>query len=227
MNGPIYSTASRITSDISTYFVECLADSVFVTYLHALVFLGEARDMLEDAKRIPEDRLVIDARELAPFLRDLEAKATRGMHRAREGFHLVLKEIFDLQAKIGGPAGILSRDVEELRLLTKQIELIRKHMPRVRKLLELMVETELVLDNRRQQIVRTIARTIDNAAYLTKDGTLLGAYATTRSYRSAPGKKAVKTRQRRAALAKEARKAGGDAMAEMVVRQGEEGKKPR
>lgn len=227
-NGSISRTASPSTSDRSIHFVEWLVDSIVVTNLHALVFLGEALGMLEDAKRIPEDRLVIDARELSPFLQDLPPNATRGMHRAREGFDGVLLEIFDLQEKIGGPAGVLSRDVEELRLLTERLELIRKHMPGVRKLLELMVETELVLDNRRQQIVRMIARTIDNAAYLSKDDTLLGGYENTRRYRSAPGKKAVKTRQRRAALAKEAeaRKTAGDAMAEVAVRQGEEAEKP-
>lgn len=195
--------------------------------MHAVVRFGEAVAMVKDALRISEDRLVIDARELAPFLQDLEPNATRGMHREREGFDLVLKEIFDLQETFGEPAGVLLRDVEELRLLTKRIELIREHMPRVRKLLELMVETELVFDNRRQQIVRTIARTIDNAAYLSKNAELRAAYGNTRDYRSAPGKKAVKTRQRRAAVAKDAKVKADAAMAEVAARQGEVAQKPR
>lgn len=156
--------------------------------------------MSEEAKKSERDRFVIDAREVAPFVRDLPEGKMRGLKRAQEGFALVLKEIVDAQAKFGEKAGVMPRDVEELRLLTQRIEIIRKHLPQVQKLLELLVETELVMDDRRQQIVRVIAKTIDNAATLAKGGELLAVYENTRRYRSAAAKKGVKTRQKRAAL---------------------------
>lgn len=169
--------------------------------------------MSEDAKKTGPSPFVIDARDVASFLVDLPRGATRGMKRAQEGFDLVLLEIFANQPKLGETIGILSRDVEELRLLTARLELIAKHLPNLRKLLELMVETELVLDNRRQQLVRTIAKTVDNAAYLNKSDSISARYEETRNYRSAPAKKGVKTRQRRAALAAQ-RKAEALAKAE-------------
>lgn len=181
-------------------FVHVLPEHALVWILRERLFLTEALGMSDDAKKAARDRFLIDAREVAPFVLDVEPGAMRGLKRAQPGFSHVLHEIMAAQARFGEQAGVLSRDLEELKLLTERIETIRKILPDIRKLLELLVETELVMDDRRQQIVRVIARTIDNAFTLTKNGELLGVYEKTRSYRSAAAKKGVKTRQKRAAL---------------------------
>lgn len=95
------------------------------------------------------DALHIDARPLENILVDVKPGATRGMSRAQAGFNDAIKEIVDNQSKLGSRIGVLESQVDELRQLNEQMALVDGYMPAVRKLLELMEESQTVLDNRR------------------------------------------------------------------------------
>lgn len=143
--------------------------------------------------------LIIDARPLEHVLVDAKPGATRGMQRAKAGFSDAVKEVIDNQAKLGSKIGILESQVDELKELNEQMALIDGYMPAVKKLLEMMVESQTIIDNRRHEIIRVVAKTVDAQAAAMKDDTLLAKYEDTRKYRSAIAFKAAKTRKKNAA----------------------------
>lgn len=156
--------------------------------------------MTHDVKRPERESLVIDLRVLADFLIDAAPRQLVGIKRAQPGYEEVLREIYENQATYGEMAGILPSEVEELRLLNARIALIRQHVPPLRKLLEMMLETEAILDNRCQEIVRNIAKNIDARSATLKNEVLLAKYELTRKYRSAVATKAAKTRKKKLAV---------------------------
>lgn len=155
--------------------------------------------MSNEVKRPERGSLVVDATPLGDFLIDAAPGILSGIRRARDGFDAVVDEILTNQKNHGAQAGILQSEVDELRLLTKQIALIGQYLPAAQKLVEMMLETEALLDNRCQEIVRNAAKAVDTRVTITKDNSLFARYELTRKYRSAPAKKAVKTRQKKAA----------------------------
>jgi len=155
----------------------------------------------DTTKRPPLGALLIDARSLDGILVDVKPGSTRGMQRAQPGFDEVLQEIFDNQPTYGAKIGILQSHIDELKQLNEKIERVNQFLPAIRKLGEMMVETLTVLDNRRHEIVRLVARNVDAYADAEKDDTVLAKYAQTRRYRSAIATKAAKTRKKKAAAA--------------------------
>jgi len=91
--------------------------------------------------------------------------------------------------------------VDELLKLNKKIDLIASYIPAVKKLYELLMESQSYLDNRRHEIIRVIAKTVEAQAEAMKDDSLLGKYEQTRRYRSATAIKAARTRKKKAAAA--------------------------
>lgn len=159
----------------------------------------EEQIMTERTKR-PENRaLTIDARALAGILVDAEPGSTQGMRRARPGFARVLKEITDNQANVGPTIGIVQGQIDELNQLTEKMALIDVYLPAAQKLVEMMVETQTILDHRRHEIISAVAKIVDTQAAAMKNAEIRAHYAETRAYRSAIAKKGVKTRQKKAA----------------------------
>lgn len=156
--------------------------------------------MTHEAKRPERESLVIDLRALGDFLIDAAPGQLVGIKRAQPGYEEVLREIYENQATYGEMAGILPSEVEELRLLNERIEVLRQHRPTVQKALEMLLETEAILDNRCQEIVRNIAKNVDARAATLKDGVLLAKYERTLKYRSQAAQKAVKTRKKKLAV---------------------------
>ena len=155
--------------------------------------------MSNEAKRPERGSIVIDVTPIADFLIDTAPGSLTAVRRAQPGFDAVLREIFENQPVLGAQAGILQSEVDELRLLTHRLALLEQHLPGVRKLFEMMLETEAYMETRCQEIVRNIAKNIDARYATTKDDTLRAKYEATLRYRSAPAKKAAKTRQKKAA----------------------------
>lgn len=155
--------------------------------------------MSSEVKRPERGSLVVDATPLGEFLIDAAPGILSGIRRAQDGFDAVVDEIVTNQKTHGADAGILQSEVDELCLLTERIALIGQYLPAARKLVEMMVETEALLDNRCQEIVRNAAKAVDTRAATTKETSLFARYELTRNYRSAPAKKAVKTRRKKAA----------------------------
>lgn len=160
--------------------------------------------MSHEIKRPERGDLLIDARPMGDFLLDAPPGTLIGIRRAQDGFDDVVDEIVTHQPTFGEQAGILQSEVDELCLLKGRIALISQFRPALEKLLEMMNETEAVLDNRCQEIVRNVAKTVDARVATTKDDSLFAHYELTRKYRSAPAKKAVKTRRKKAAAQNEA-----------------------
>lgn len=161
---------------------------------------------MSDEVTKPElDSLLIDARPLDGVLVDVKAGATRGMSREQPGFSAAIKEIFDNHAKIGKHIGILDSQIDELRTLNENLALIDGYLPAVKKLLEVMEESQTVIDNRRHEIIRVVAKTVDAQAIAMKDDSLVAKYERTLDYRSAIANKAAKTRKKNAAREAEAK----------------------
>ena len=141
--------------------------------------------------------LIIDARELESFLVDLPEGATHGMRREQEGLADVVQEITANQDKWGAKGGVTADEVGGIVTATAQIAQIRAYRPAVAKLLEMMDETEALLDDKRHTLIRIVAESVD-AKSKTAGPELLAKYELTRAYRSAAANKAVRTRKKNA-----------------------------
>lgn len=155
--------------------------------------------MTEKTKRPEVRALTIDARALAGILLDAEPGSTQGMRRARPGFNRVLQEITDNQANVGPTIGILQSQIDELSQLTEQMAAIDVYLPAAQKLVEMMVETQTILDHRRHEIISAVAKIVDTQSTALKRPEIRAHYAETRAYRSAIAEKGVKTRKKNAA----------------------------
>ncbi len=152
--------------------------------------------MAKDPKNPVPGDLQIDCTPLEGLLHDLPPGAMTGMRREREGFDTVLSELGAQQKASGARAGIPDGDVQLLLKLTEQIKLVQKYKEPVRKLLELVTETEAALDHQRHQLISNMAASVEQRAKMPGNEDLRSLYRATREYRSALAKKAVKTRSK-------------------------------
>jgi hypothetical protein len=150
--------------------------------------------------------LHIDARSLASFLIDLPENGTLGMRREQEGITEVVAEIAGNQEKWGPTAGVTAAEVAGIVTSTAQIAQIRLYRPAVAKLLEMLDETEAMLEDKRDTLIRTVAGSVDVKA-MANGGEATAKYEKTRAYRSASGDKAAKARKKNAKDAAAAREA--------------------
>jgi hypothetical protein len=141
--------------------------------------------------------LIIDASSMASYLIDLEDGATQGMRREQPGMVDVIQEVSANQKLWGAKAGVTVDEATELVTSTAQITQIRAYRPAVAKLLEMLDETEAKLDDRRDTLIRIIAESVDAKAKSVGPD-LFAKYEKTRTYRSAVGNKAAKTRKKNA-----------------------------
>jgi hypothetical protein len=108
----------------------------------------------------------------------------------------VYTEIVANQEQWGARAGIPDSDVEFLQLTQQRIAIVDRHLPSMRKALEILEDTRAHLDDQRQRRVFMIAKSVEARGELAENADLLAKYATTREYRSAVGYKAARTRRR-------------------------------
>jgi predicted Zn-dependent protease len=155
--------------------------------------------------------LTIDCSSLEPFLIDLPIGGRVGLKTEQPGLDLAVAEIMANQANHGDKAGVTALDVQLLRDTSKKIDSIDEQLPAVRKLLEVLEETRAVLDDQRNRQVSAIASAVENRAKIHRDDGLLAKYENTRTYRSASGHKAARTRRRNLAI--QAQQAAGQAEA--------------
>lgn len=149
---------------------------------------------------VPGD-LHIDCTPVASLIVDLPPGAMSGMRRERDGMTELLTELTSQQKTAGARAGISDSEVQRIQTLTEQLTELRKYREPVRKLNELLEETEANLDNERHQHISNIATSIDQRAKLRGNGDLLGLYRATRQYRSALAIKAARSRAKHAEAA--------------------------
>lgn len=153
-------------------------------------------NMAKDPKNPVSGDLAIDCTPLADLIIDLPPGAMTGMRREREGLDALLAEVAANQKADGARAGILDTDAQVLAKLTEKVLLVRKYKEPLRKLLELVVETEAALDHERHQHISNIAASVEQRAKMPGNEDLRSLYRATRAYRSAVGKKAAKTRSK-------------------------------
>ena len=148
---------------------------------------------------IPEsDELLIDARALKSFLVDVADGGTLGMRREQEGIADVIHEITTNQKAWGAKAGVTVDEVDVIVTTTAQLALLRTYRPGAAKLIEMLNETEAMLEDRRDTVIRTVASSVDAKSRVVGDE-IVARYEKTRAYRSAAGDKAAKTRKKNAA----------------------------
>jgi len=152
--------------------------------------------MAKDPKNPVPGDLAIDCTPIADLIVDLPPGAMTGMRKERAGLDALLTEIAANQKLFGVRAGIVDEEVKALDKLTEQLQHTRKYKEPLRKLLELVTETEAALDNVRHQRISSIATSIEQRAKIPGNEDLMSLYRATREYRSAVGKKAAKTRSK-------------------------------
>lgn len=162
---------------------------------------------MTEPKRPEVRSLIFDATPLKDILVDADAGTMRGLKRAQAGFDRVLQEITDNQKNVGPMVGVLQSQVDELNELTEKIALVDVYLPAAQKLVEMMLETQAVLDHRRHEIISAVAKVVDTQSAALKNEQLRAHYQQTREYRSAIAKKAVKTRKKNAAAASQTERA--------------------
>lgn len=142
--------------------------------------------------------LVVDASDMRSFLIDLPPGGRIGMRSRQTGYDEAFAEIVANQAEIGPRAGVTEWDFATLTGTEGQIAQIDARLPAARKLVELLEETRAKLDDQNQRLVNAIAVSVEGRANAMDDPELLGRYEKTRTYRSAVGLRAARTRRRNA-----------------------------
>ncbi len=161
-----------------------------------MVRVGMCETMAKDPKNPVVGDLAIDCSLLADLMIDLPPGAMVGMRREQRGLDALLSEVAANQKTLGTRAGILDADAQALAKLTDKILLVRKYKEPLRKLLELVTETEAALDHQRHQLISNMAASVEQRAKMPGNEDLRSLYRATREYRSALAKKAVKTRSK-------------------------------
>lgn len=149
-----------------------------------------------DPKNPIMGQYVFDGDEFTDYAVDRAPGACKGLLTAREGYDDVCKEISSNQAEWGAKAGIVDQEVTELATTNARIARLDVFIPAVAKFLEILTETRYTLDDRRQRIVMDAAKAVDRRC--AKEPELAAKYEKTREYRSAPAKKALKTKAKNA-----------------------------
>lgn len=152
--------------------------------------------MSNDPKRPDVGDLVLDATDLAGIIVDLPPGKRLGLRSTQPGFDGVVGEIRANQPTLGAQAGLRDEDVVAIEADLAYRAEIRARLPAARKMVELLEESDAVIDDRLQRRVFSIAQTVETRARMLGEDTLLARYAKTREYRSAIGNKAARTRQR-------------------------------
>lgn len=152
--------------------------------------------MADKAKPVSLNDLFLDARHLAPGVRDLPGGARQGMRTEQPGFTITIKEIVDNQPLYGEKAGITARNFQDLLDALKRVDEFDAILPSARKLLEVLEESRAYDMDQIQRMVHSFASSVEGMASAYKDDELLARYEQTRTYRSAAGIKAARTRLR-------------------------------
>jgi hypothetical protein len=152
--------------------------------------------MANDPRKPMYGELHVDATDLVDDTVDLHERARLGMRRAQPGYELAEAEIVANQPTLGERAGITTLTVQEIVDSSARIVRIRERLHAARKLVEILEESEAFHDDKRQRLVYGAADSVETQAKARGDHELLAKYERTRSYRSAIGKKAARTRQR-------------------------------
>jgi hypothetical protein len=154
------------------------------------------RNMEKQDKQAEDEPYFLDVRHLAPNLRDIESGARQGYRVEQPGFADVIREFVANQARYGERAGISQRDLDTLLAALAQRDEIDKHLYKAGKIYEQLEESRAVTDDELQRMVFGLAQVVEARAKAFGDPDLLAVYERVRSYRSAIGIKAAKTRRR-------------------------------
>ncbi|MFS8071864.1 MAG: hypothetical protein ACMG6S_36300, partial [Byssovorax sp.] len=76
----------------------------------------------------------------------------------------VVQEVTANQEKWGGKAGVTADEVAGIVTTTAEIAKLRAYRPAVAKLLEMINETEALLEDKRETLIRTVAESVDAKA---------------------------------------------------------------
>lgn len=152
-------------------------------------------------RKVPVGSLVVDARVLKDVVVDLPRGAMQGMRTEQPGYEDVVLEIVSNLRALGVESGVAEELVDRLLNFDQQVALIDQILPAALKLVEILGETRAHVDDQRQRLVRAIAEIVEAHAKAMQNPSLLAKYEKTRSYRSASGIKAAKTRNKNIALA--------------------------
>jgi hypothetical protein len=155
--------------------------------------------MTTDPKQPKPGSLLIDATPLEGVLIDLPAGGTKGLSREKDGCQQMIDEINANHPTLGGRAGITDDDLRELNELHQKIAQIDYFLPAAEKLTELLHESRIYYEDKRERQIRLFVSSIESRSKQSHANELQARYQKTREYYSQIGKKAAQARQRRKA----------------------------
>jgi hypothetical protein len=164
-------------------------------------FWRRREDMPVDPKKPNPGDFVVDASEVSGFVKDY-APGEVGKQREKPGIDLVVAEV---QAFLARPAeeraeaGLDEADMVKALAQTDKINQIKKFLPAVLKLAEMLEETKNDLEDQREGCISDVAASVDRRAKRKGTEGLVAQFEETRKYRSSVAVKAAKTRKRNAA----------------------------
>jgi hypothetical protein len=130
------------------------------------------------------------------------AGGTRGLRREKEGFEKADKELEQNLPVHAAMLGVDPGTYGRVATLTQQIGDVRKVRVIVGKLLEVLDETEVYLEDEREGVLGNIVNAVRNAAKR-KDPSVTAAFEETIRYHGQVATRAAKTRRKNAEAAEE------------------------
>ncbi|MRG92112.1 hypothetical protein [Polyangium spumosum] len=142
--------------------------------------------------------LEISATDAKDILFDLPDHATKALKHEKDGVDEAEAELAVALPKYAGVLGIAPEMMQRIEDSTKKITLLRSKRGRVRKLEEVLRESELLHEDEREALLSIIAETVKKTS-ARLDPSVKAAFEKTLKYVSQTADKAAATRRKRKA----------------------------
>lgn len=139
---------------------------------------------------------LIDVQAIAARLVDIRDKQRQGFRREKPGVEAVEAELGTAMPAVGDQAGIHASVYQGFVDKTQLLGEIRKWLPLVAKLHEVLEESQIFYEDSREGDIARIADAVESAASQSAKSNLLSHFDKTLSYRSQYAEKAAATRRK-------------------------------
>lgn len=159
----------------------------------------ETEIMGEEIMKVPVGSLAVDCTHMTSWVKDYPPGELIGKRATQEGYEAAVDEIIANQLSWGSKVGVSADDIRGIRLADMRIAMIDACLPAARKMVEMLEETRIVVDDERHRRISKVAALVDAQTKTGPQPDLLARYEKTRAYRSQAAMKAVRTRRQNAA----------------------------
>jgi dsDNA-binding SOS-regulon protein len=153
--------------------------------------------------------LSLDLTPVASLLIDLPPGTLRGMRRQQPGMNDVIAELAEAIASSGAAAGVPADAYQRFLDSTDKLERVRKQSMLLRKLSEIITETEATFEHEREQALSQVVDAVKSTAKRTGNKAVAAPFERSIRYTQQTAIKAAKTRKRNAAASEAGATANG------------------